>query len=301
MAEPKIDTAAEAAEKAYAAAAAAKLEAAHDAPLAFPARAQPVDAPPAAKPVETVTAPMAPVETVVVEVASAPLKAEAAKPLSKSAPVKSIKPKAAKPVPAKIAKPAAPVLKKAASAKKAATGKKAPAVKAAKPIKPKIQTSPKPTPILLSKEKIMATKKKTTDFTADIKSAVADVQVKAKEVLAKGNFVLGEATRFAKGNVEAIVESGKILAAGLQGLGKGYVAEGKAAVETVTADVKEMATIKSPTDFVQLQSKIARRNLDQAFAFGAKNSEAVFKLFNDTFAPLSKRASLAVETIKKAA
>ena len=44
----------------------------------------------------------------------------------------------------------------------------------------------------------------------------------------------------------------KILAAGLQGLGKGYVAEGKAAVETVTADVKELATVKSPTDFVQL-------------------------------------------------
>ena len=145
------------------------------------------------------------------------------------------------------------------------------------------------------------TTKKTTDYTATIKTAAAEVQAKAKLALAKGSEVLGEAGAFTKGNVEALKSSGKILGAGLQDLGKTYVAEGKSAYAVVTGDVKELKAVKTPTDFVRLQTSILRRNLDHAFDFGGKNSETMIKLAGEVFAPISARASLAVAKVKKAA
>lgn len=149
------------------------------------------------------------------------------------------------------------------------------------------------------KDKIMA--KTTPDFTEGFKTVVADAQAKAQEAFEKGSAALGEAGEFAKGNVEALVESGKIFASGIQELSTGLVAEAKSAFETATADAKELATLKSPADLLKLQSELMRRNFDAAIAFGSKNSEAMMKLANEAFAPISGRVSLAVDKIKKAA
>ena len=84
-------------------------------------------------------------------------------------------------------------------------------------------------------------------------------------------------------------------------LGREDVESGKSAIETVTEDVKKMAAVQSPTEFMQLQGELARRNFDAAVEFGSKRSEALVKLYNEAFAPLSNRVSLAAEKIKKAA
>jgi hypothetical protein len=168
---------------------------------------------------------------------------------------------------------------------------------------PSAITPPRATPmatIAELKEKIMAAAK-TPDFTKPVTDAVAEFQSKAKEAYDKSTEALTEATEFAKGNVEAIVESGKIYAAGVQDLGKSYVDEAKSAYETLTADLKEMAAIKSPTELFQLQGKIMRRNFDALVATGSKNTEAMVKLANDTFAPISGRVNLAAEKLAKVA
>ena len=153
-------------------------------------------------------------------------------------------------------------------------------------------------PLIALKELIMA---KTPDFTQSVTDAVADMQTKAKAAYEKGTAFAGEATEFAKGNVEAMVESGKIFSEGLQSIGKTYVDEAKSAYETATADFKEMAAIKSPTELFQLQGKLARRNFDAMMAFGSKSSEAFVKLANEGFAPISSRVSLAADKMSKAA
>ena len=305
----------ESAERAYAAAADSAVAKADEAaspavrpelkqepaPLDFPAKpvrartsaAAPQPATAAPQPVEAVAA-VVPAPVAVARTTSAPVPAPAAKKVSS--------PK--KPVAAQIIKPAK--VKKVAAetkpAKKVATtASKPPApVKAKKAAKPVFKPSVKFSPILAIKETIMANKQ-TTDFTKTIKTAAADVQVKAKLALAKGSAVIADASDFTKGNVDAVVASGKILAAGMQDLGKGYVAEGKSAYETLTADVKELTAVKSPADFIRVQTAIVRRNLDTAFGLGAKNSEAVLKLAGDSFAPISARVSLAVDKFKKAA
>lgn len=215
----------------------------------------------------------------------------------------------AAPVAAKVAKKAAPKTsaKKAPAAKAALakTNVKKPAAKKAavtKSIKKtSIKAAAKQAPASI-KDTIMAkTQNIAGDFTAKIQDAVADAQDRAKAALEKGNEVASEYGEFAKGNVEALVESTKILAAGLQDMGKAYVAEGKTVLETVTADVKELAAVKSPADFFKLQGEILRRNFDAAVASGSKNSEKAVKLANDAFAPIQDRVAQAIEKVKKAA
>ncbi len=210
---------------------------------------------------------------------------------------KKAAPKKAAPKKKAVAKKAAP---KKVAAKKVATKKTT--AKTAKKAAPK-KTAPKKTEtntVIQLKDKIMATAKN-KDFTATAKEMAADVQTRAKTYFAKTGELANEVTEFSKGNVEAVVESGKIFIAGAQELVREDVENGKAAVETVTADVKKMASVKSPTELMQLQGELARRNFDAAVSFGSKRTEALVKLYNDAFAPISSRVSVAAEKIKKAA
>lgn len=138
-------------------------------------------------------------------------------------------------------------------------------------------------------------------LTGGIETVIADAQAKAKEAFEKSSSAFGDYAEFTKGNVEAVVESGKILVEGLQDMGTNLVAEGRSAFETATADMKEMAAAKSPTDLFQLQSELLRKSFDTAVAYGSKNTEAMLKLASESFAPISSRVSLAVEKVRAAA
>ena len=269
----KIDAAAE---KAFADAAEKKTAEAATAKPVQAAAPQPV-----AKPI-VVEKPVVAEKTVTAPVVTAP---------AVPAPVAKAAPKA---------KPVAKAKKKAAAKKTAAKVTKAPAKKAAAKTKTTNTEQPALTKL---KETIMATAKnaKTADFTKTVKEAAADAQTRLKSVYDKGAEVGADVVEFHKGNIEALVESGKILAAGAQDLGRTYVEDAKGAVETVTADVKKVAAVKSPTELFQLQGEIARRNFDAAIAAASKNTETFIKLANDAFAPVSTRLSLVAEKISKAA
>ena len=291
-------------------------------PAPEPVKEKAPEAPKAAEPVEAVApeVPLAPAVEALAP-ASAPVEPVAAK---QSDPTK-IAAKPSKPAaPKAIAKPKAPVARKAAvKSRPAATAKpaankrtvqalakpvpvqpsavaatKAPVKAAKQPAKiPVTLTSAKEPTLTELKERIMATTKKTPDLS----KFVSEIKDKAKSAYEKGSAIVGEAGEFTKGNVEAVVESSKILASGVQAIGREYVEESKSAFETVTADLKKIAAVKSPTEFFQLQGEIARRNFDSAIAFGSKSSEKFVKLSNDAFAPISTRVSLAVEKVSKAA
>ncbi|MFN3990519.1 MAG: phasin family protein [Erythrobacter sp.] len=233
------------------------------------------------------------------KVADAPKPAapKAAAPAAKpAAPVATAKPAlkkvAAKKAPAKKAAPTA-ATKKAASAKPAAV-KTASTTTAAAALAAPVAT------ITKLKDTIMATAKK-TDFTATAKELAADLQARVKDAYAKTAEVAAEVTEFNKGNVDAVVESGKIFFAGAQELVKDNVETGKTVIETVTADAKKMMEVKSPTELMQMQGELARRNFDAIVSYGSKRTEAWLKLYNDAFAPISNRVSIATEKLTKAA
>ena len=226
--------------------------------------------------------------------------AEPAAPVETAAIAKAVKRKPAKTKPAAGKARKKPAAKQAVAKKAASASKPLPAKKAKKPAaKPATQTPP----ISQLKETIMATAETATtiDYTAKAKEMAADMQTRAKAAYDKGTEMTKEAVEFQKGNLEALVESGKILVSGMQDLGRTYADEAKSAAETVQGDVKKVAEIKSPTELFQLQGDIARRNFDAMVSATSKNTEAMLKLVNDAFAPVSNRMSLAAEKVGKAA
>lgn len=132
-------------------------------------------------------------------------------------------------------------------------------------------------------------------------TAKLDVKAIAKTAYEKGAAAFGEAKTATKGNLEAVVASGKILGTGLKTLGDGYLAEGKSAIATFNTDIGQLAAVKSPADFFALQSKIFSRNFDAALGFHTKNAQTVAKLAQDSAAPVAKRITLAVDAVRKAA
>ncbi|MEM9311252.1 MAG: phasin family protein [Pseudomonadota bacterium] len=275
--QPKIDAAAE---KAYAEAAAKETADTAKAPAPkVAAKATPAKKPAAKKaPVAKKAAVKAPAKTTAA-------KKPAAKPVAKKAPVAK--------APVKAAVPKKPAPKKAPAAK--APAKKAPAKAAAKTAE-----TTKTNPITKLKDSIMATAEK-TDIKTQAKDMAADMQERLKTAYAKTGELAGEVNEFNKANVDAVVESGKIFFAGAQELVKDNVETGKSVVETVTEDAKKMAAVKSPTELMQLQGEFARRNFDAVVSYGSQRTEAWVKLYNDAFAPISNRVSVAAEKISKAA
>lgn len=266
--------------EAYAAAVSAKAEAAPAAPKAEPAKAaDPVVAPkvaPAAAPAVT-AAPVA--------AKPAPAtKAAAAKPVAKVA-----EPKMAKPA-AKPAKPKTTIkLKSAVKASPVAAKAAAPAIK-------------KESKIMTTAETITTeTKKAAEAMTERLKGLMGDMSTRAKTAYEKGTEMVSQASEFNKGNVEALVESGKIAAKGAQEMGQAYAEDAKKGFEELTAALKELTTVKSPTEFIELQTKLVKKSFDTAVAQTSKNSEAFIKLAGDVFQPISNRVSVAVDSFKKAA
>lgn len=177
-----------------------------------------------------------------------------------------------------------------------------PAAKASagKPVAPRIKLQGSTSSTRSSKESAMTTTP-VFELPEAFKTFFADFQEKAKSAYEKSTASLGEYNEFTKGNVEAVVESSKILASGLQALGTALAADSKQAFETLTAEAKELATIKSPTDLFKLQGELAKKHFDSAVAFSSKQTEAMLKLAGEVAAPLSSRVSIAVEAVKKAA
>ena len=295
MADNEQTAESEAAQKAYAAA--AETAVTKPAPTEI-ADTKPVEFPPAEKRIAKAEVP-APAKAATSASAVKTAPADKTKPAPKApaskakvvAKATTTKAPAAKPGPR--VKPAAP--KPASKASKPA--KKPVAAKVKSPAAKSVDTPSIPTFAKL--KEIQMTK--TTDITEGLQNIMTETKTKAKEAFEKGTAAFGEASEFTKGNVEALVESGKILSTGLQDMGTNLVAEGRSAFETMTADAKELAAAKSPTDFFKLQSEILRRNFDSAVTYGSKNSESLLKLANEVIAPISGRVSLVVQKAGKAA
>ncbi|MBL0768830.1 phasin family protein [Sphingopyxis sp. DHUNG17] len=226
----------------------------------------------------------------------------AAKPVA--APAVAATPAAAKPV-------AAPVKTKTVKAKAKPTAKKAAAPKAAaKKVAPKKATvkkiapkaAPKPVAATSKGFKTMndTVKKFADEAKTRVEALTADFNDRAKEAMSKSSKLAEEAVEFNKANVEALVESGKIAAKGMETLGQEGVAFARKSFEDTTAALKGYTAVKSPTEFFKLYAENSKKAFDAAVAQTSKTSELVVKLTNDSFAPISNRVSVITSKMKAA-
>ena len=243
-----------------------------------------------------------------------------AKPAAKAAPVtKSVAPmvEAPKPVIAKppVAKAEAPKPVVAAKPVETPTAKSvtippvvaaAPAAAAPTPVK---TPEPVKAPLIAEGKTIMndtvtkvqeTAQKFTADATARASEMFGDVSARAKTAMEKGSKGLEEMVEFSKGNLEAVVASGRVAAKGAQDIAKYSAEYGRKSIEDANATAKKFAAVKSPTEFFALQSEVAKTQLDAMVGEASKFAEGYMKLLGDIVQPMQNRYAVAVEKVKTA-
>jgi phasin family protein len=131
-----------------------------------------------------------------------------------------------------------------------------------------------------------------------IQTAVADMNEKAKVAMEKSAKAMEELGELTKGNYEAIVESSKIAAKGVETLSQEAVEYSRKSFEKSTATFKSFAAIKTPAEFFQLHSELMTTALDNFASEAAKSSEALLKLAGDVSQPISNRVAIVSEKVK---
>ena len=138
------------------------------------------------------------------------------------------------------------------------------------------------------------------DGMARAASGFADTQAKVKEGMEKAMKTAEEFVAFGQGNVEAIVKSGQIWAAGVQDIGKQMAANAQASFDDTMSTFKAMSSAKSLKDAFDLQASLARSTLEKTLTESGKLTDASMKLTEQALAPLAARFSLAMEKFGKA-
>jgi phasin family protein len=128
-----------------------------------------------------------------------------------------------------------------------------------------------------------------------------DMNARAKDAMGKGAAMFAELNSFNKGNIEAMVESGRIAFTGMQSMAQAQAAYVRKQFEDATAAAKSMATVKSPTEFVKLQGDFVRQQFDGMVAETSRSTEAMLKLAGEVVQPISNRFALAAEKVRQAA
>ena len=267
-------------------------------------------------------------KTVAPAAKSVPAKPVAAKaavetPAAKATAPVAAKPVAAKPAPAKPVQakpvPVTPVVAKAVPvAAPAAPVAVEPVVEkpvaVAAPVAAPVATTPPEAvkPVLAAVEegkkvmtdtfaKVEETAKKFTAEAGERANAMfGDLNARAKDAMAKGSKTVEEMVEFSKGNLEAVVASGRVAAKGAEEIAKYTVDYGRKAIEEANANAKKFAAVKSPTEFFALQSEVAKANLDAVVTEASKFSESYLKLLGEIAQPIQNRYAVAVEKVKSA-
>jgi len=129
----------------------------------------------------------------------------------------------------------------------------------------------------------------------------SDLNDRAKGAMEKGAAMFEDVSAFNKGNIEAVVESSKLAAKSVETLGHDVAAYAKTSFESATDAMKTLATAKSPTEFMKLQSDYARTAFDTLIADSARSTEMMMKMMGEITQPISNRVAVATNKLKLSA
>jgi phasin family protein len=140
----------------------------------------------------------------------------------------------------------------------------------------------------------------TADATERANAMFGDMNGRARDAMTKGAKAFEDMVEFSKGNAEAVAASARIAAKGAQDIAQYSSEFGRKAIEDANATAKQLAAVKSPTDFFQLQSDVAKKQLDVMVTESSKFAEGYLKLLGEIVQPLQNRYAVAAEKVKSA-
>ena len=141
----------------------------------------------------------------------------------------------------------------------------------------------------------------TETATQKTQAMFGEMKDRAEGAMGKGQALFADWTDMNKGNVEALVESGKLAVAGMQTLAQDRAAFVRGQFEATTAAFRSMTSVKSPTDFVKLSGDLLRQQFDAMVAETSRSTEQALKLAGEVAQPISNRMALAAEKVRLAA
>ena len=130
---------------------------------------------------------------------------------------------------------------------------------------------------------------------APFQNMFAGANERSQELVQRSQKVAEELANLARANVEAMVEAGRVATAGARSISQDVVATQRDSVEQAAGAIRSLAEAKSPTEYMQVQSELARASFDRAVAETSKLTESLVKLAGEAFQPLSNRATANAE------
>ena len=114
----------------------------------------------------------------------------------------------------------------------------------------------------------------------------------------KGAEIAGDVRQMVEGNAVALITSGRTLGLGLKEMSEDSLSDSRMVLQVFASDINEFAEVKSPSEVLLLQGKLAARNFDAAVLYAKKHGSAVRELAGKVFAPLSERVQANVSTVR---
>ncbi|HYH39003.1 MAG TPA: TIGR01841 family phasin [Azospirillum sp.] len=152
-------------------------------------------------------------------------------------------------------------------------------------------------------DKIAAAQKVFEDVVGQTKQSLEGYAKAQQEQLQKASAQLlkgyEELNALTKGNVEAVVQSGTIVAKGAEEAGKQVAAFTQSSLEQSLAIGKSAMAVKSIRELVDLQNSYLKASLDALVAESTKLQQLSIKVTNEALAPLNARVNVAVEKLSK--
>ncbi len=134
---------------------------------------------------------------------------------------------------------------------------------------------------------------------APFQSLFAEAGERSQEAVRRSQKAAEQLVDLTRANVEAIVDAGRIAVEGARSIGQDVVASSRENVEQAADAVRALAEVKSPTEFLQVQSEFARASFDRLVTESSRFTESFVKLAGETVQPLSTRATLNAERLNQ--
>lgn len=136
-----------------------------------------------------------------------------------------------------------------------------------------------------------AATKQVEDFTAETKKAMEE----GVEKMSKG---LEDAGHFGQENVEAMVASSKVIAKAAEEMNAEMIAFSKKSYEDSMAAMKELGTVKSVSEYFEMQTSLAKNSFEAFVAEAAKMNEMYAAAAKEAIAPFNARFTAAADMVK---
>lgn len=157
------------------------------------------------------------------------------------------------------------------------------------------EVTAKKTPMPAAEAPIAAFADTKTDFAET--TAIPSQETKMEKITATTE----EFVNFGQANVEALVKSSQIWAAGVQDLQKTFAATAQAQMDAAMSTLKALSGVKSAKEAFDLQATLARSSVETVVAETSKLTDASMKLAEQAIAPITARVTLAMEKFGRAA